>query len=211
MFFIETLPFWLGFVCKSSSWDLIGFVVDSCLITRVCPATSGSRLRFVMEVLYNDIQSLAFLQDMLISLKLLIFQRAKTIGYADLAKKFNLKIIRAIGMTLLLKIMLFCILICVLFLDYACSFPMLLLSWFIYLLFLVPSFYIIHTVYLSWGRIQVFLLYFALLLCFSFGKQKKKYRKRKKHICRVGLCVASFKGLAQIFLSMSVCNRNWLS
>ncbi|XP_057735038.1 uncharacterized protein LOC130950530 isoform X4 [Arachis stenosperma] len=34
--------------------------------------------------------------DMLISLKLLIFQRAKTIGYADLAKKFNLKIIRAI-------------------------------------------------------------------------------------------------------------------
>ncbi|XP_025618587.1 uncharacterized protein [Arachis hypogaea] len=34
--------------------------------------------------------------DMLISLKLLIFQRAKTVGYADLAKKFNLKIIRAI-------------------------------------------------------------------------------------------------------------------
>ncbi|RYQ89806.1 hypothetical protein Ahy_B09g096261 isoform B [Arachis hypogaea] len=36
--------------------------------------------------------------DMLISLKLLIFQRAKTIGYVGLAKKFNLKIIRAIDM-----------------------------------------------------------------------------------------------------------------
>ncbi|KAL1341375.1 hypothetical protein HN51_027848 [Arachis hypogaea] len=39
--------------------------------------------------------------DMLISLKLLIFQRAKTIGYADLAKKFNLKIIRAIAVVLM--------------------------------------------------------------------------------------------------------------
>ncbi|KAL1341189.1 uncharacterized protein [Arachis hypogaea] len=39
--------------------------------------------------------------DMLISLKLLIFQRAKTVGYADLAKKFNLKIIRAIAVVLM--------------------------------------------------------------------------------------------------------------
>ncbi|XP_020966110.1 uncharacterized protein LOC107618644 isoform X2 [Arachis ipaensis] len=39
--------------------------------------------------------------DMLISLKLLIFQRAKTIGYVGLAKKFNLKIIRAIAVVLM--------------------------------------------------------------------------------------------------------------
>ncbi|XP_040865454.1 uncharacterized protein [Glycine max] len=36
--------------------------------------------------------------DMLISLKLLIIQRAKMMGCKELASKFNLKMIRAIGM-----------------------------------------------------------------------------------------------------------------
>ena len=38
-----------------------------------------------------------FLQDMLISLKLLIIQRAKMMVCKELASKFNLKMIRAIG------------------------------------------------------------------------------------------------------------------
>ncbi|XP_027336976.1 uncharacterized protein LOC113850592 isoform X2 [Abrus precatorius] len=39
--------------------------------------------------------------DMLISLKLLIIQRAKMIGYKELANKFNLKMIRAIALVLM--------------------------------------------------------------------------------------------------------------
>lgn len=37
-------------------------------------------------------------QDMLISIKMLVLQRAKVIGHTDLAKKFDLKTLRAIGM-----------------------------------------------------------------------------------------------------------------
>lgn len=39
---------------------------------------------------------------MLINLKLLILQRAKMIGHEELAKKFDLKMLRAIGMHLIL-------------------------------------------------------------------------------------------------------------
>ncbi|XP_052109573.1 uncharacterized protein LOC107495080 isoform X2 [Arachis duranensis] len=56
-------------------------------------SASGMRLH---HSVYQSLLSLSSVKDMLISLKLLIFQRAKTVGYADLAKKFNLKIIRAI-------------------------------------------------------------------------------------------------------------------
>ena len=38
-------------------------------------------------------------QDMLISLKMLILQRAKVIGHESLAKKFDLKMLRAMGMS----------------------------------------------------------------------------------------------------------------
>jgi len=38
-------------------------------------------------------------QDMLISLKMLVLQRAKVIGHESLAKKFDLKMLRAMGMS----------------------------------------------------------------------------------------------------------------
>ncbi|XP_052109572.1 uncharacterized protein LOC107495080 isoform X1 [Arachis duranensis] len=61
-------------------------------------SASGMRLH---HSVYQSLLSLSSVKDMLISLKLLIFQRAKTVGYADLAKKFNLKIIRAIAVVLM--------------------------------------------------------------------------------------------------------------
>ncbi|KAI9197712.1 hypothetical protein LWI28_002930 [Acer negundo] len=39
--------------------------------------------------------------DMLISLKLLVLQRAKIIGHEDLANKFDLKMLRALGLILM--------------------------------------------------------------------------------------------------------------
>ena len=38
-------------------------------------------------------------QDMLISLKMLVLQRAKVISYDSLAQKFDLKMLRALGMS----------------------------------------------------------------------------------------------------------------
>lgn len=38
-------------------------------------------------------------QDMLISIKTLVLQRAKAIGHEDLAEKFDLKTLRAIGIS----------------------------------------------------------------------------------------------------------------
>ena len=39
-----------------------------------------------------------FLQDMLISLKKLVIQRSKVTGYENLADKFDVKMLRALGM-----------------------------------------------------------------------------------------------------------------
>ncbi|KAL5538218.1 hypothetical protein UlMin_043888 [Ulmus minor] len=39
--------------------------------------------------------------DMIISLKLLVIQRAKMVGYDELAEKFNLKMLRALGFILM--------------------------------------------------------------------------------------------------------------
>ncbi|RVW91667.1 hypothetical protein CK203_024252 [Vitis vinifera] len=36
--------------------------------------------------------------DMLISLKMMVLRRAKVIGHEDLAEKFDLKLLRALGM-----------------------------------------------------------------------------------------------------------------
>jgi len=44
-------------------------------------------------------------QDMLVGLKLLIIQRAKMIGCKKMADKFNLKMIRAIGMLYALNLL----------------------------------------------------------------------------------------------------------
>ena len=55
--------------------------------------SNGSRM-----LLTCDIQNLKLWQDMLISLNLLIIQRAKMIGFDELANKFDLKMLRAIGM-----------------------------------------------------------------------------------------------------------------
>lgn len=38
-------------------------------------------------------------QDFLISIKMLVLQRAKVIGHEDLAEKFDLKTLRAIGIS----------------------------------------------------------------------------------------------------------------
>lgn len=40
------------------------------------------------------------LQDMLISLKMMVLQRVKVIGCYELSEKFDLKILRALGMPL---------------------------------------------------------------------------------------------------------------
>lgn len=45
------------------------------------------------------------LQDMLISLKMLVIQRAKVLGYEDLAMKFDLKVLRTLGMFSFLGLM----------------------------------------------------------------------------------------------------------
>lgn len=42
---------------------------------------------------------MTLLQDMLISLKSLVLQRAKVIGHEGLAQKFDLKMLRALGMS----------------------------------------------------------------------------------------------------------------
>ncbi|KAK7244492.1 hypothetical protein RIF29_39315 [Crotalaria pallida] len=48
-----------------------------------------------------SLTSSAAMEDMLISLKLLIIQRAKMVGYSELANKFDLKMIRAIALVLM--------------------------------------------------------------------------------------------------------------
>ncbi|CAL0309878.1 unnamed protein product [Lupinus luteus] len=68
----------------------------------------GSRKRLknmFSEITVEDVAWLCTLSeseiDMLISLKLLIIRRAKTMGYGELANKFDLKTIRAIALVLM--------------------------------------------------------------------------------------------------------------
>ncbi|KAJ4702598.1 Gamma-tubulin complex component protein [Melia azedarach] len=66
-------------------------------------------LKEIREILSeNRVQDVSWLcslseseLDMLISLKLLVLQRAKIIGHEELAKKFDLKTLRALGLILL--------------------------------------------------------------------------------------------------------------
>lgn len=61
------------------------------------------------EILMNNrIEDISWLSslteselDMLISIKMLVLQRAKVIGHEDLAKKFDLKTLRAIGLIMM--------------------------------------------------------------------------------------------------------------
>ncbi|KAL5577899.1 hypothetical protein UlMin_019598 [Ulmus minor] len=67
------------------------------------------RMDDVREVLgKNSVEDVSWLcslsvseLDMLISLKLLVIQRAKMAGYKELAEKFNLKMLRALGFILM--------------------------------------------------------------------------------------------------------------
>ena len=56
----------------------------------------------ILDVVINNDQEGIWLdrsQDMLISLKMLVLQRAKVISYDSLAQKFDLKMLRALGMS----------------------------------------------------------------------------------------------------------------
>lgn len=72
-------------------YSLLGCV---CLRNFECAHLSCFSCKFITF----DIQNVKFLQDMLISLKLLIIRRAKMIGCKELANKFDLKMLRVIGM-----------------------------------------------------------------------------------------------------------------